>query len=162
MEPNPDAWSRIRRLFRTEEAEGDEAGYVEGEVYLVTALGEEGGSAADAIAAECARMGLNVVRDRDVDADAHPLGLPSVQASERAEFVIVDISQPHPSVLIQLGIACGIGAEANDLLLVAREGSPDAGDLTPFTRHTFRTIEELRRIVALHLPAMRAYHESVP
>src|SRR5690606_23689191 len=122
--------------------------------------GQDGDAVADVISAECTRFGLEVVRSREADAVAHPLGLPSVQASVRAEFVVADVSEPHPSVMLQIGVARGIGAEEGDVLLVAREGSPDTVLLSPFTRLTYRPLDDLRRILNPHLPAMRATHEG--
>lgn len=157
IDPQYSALDRIRGWFQPEEtADTDgEVTFVRNEVYLVVPPGDGAEEAAGAIAAECERFGLAVVRDRDVDAVEHPLGLPAYQSLERAEFVLIDLSHPHPSVLIQLGLAYGIGNEPEDVLLVAREGAPDVVEVAPFTLHLYRTMADLRRIIAVQLPAMR-------
>ena len=42
---------------------------------------------------------------------------------EDAEFIICDLSLERPNVYYELGYAHGVGNEANDILLIAKEGT---------------------------------------
>ena len=73
---------------------------------------------------------------------------------ERAEFIICDLTCERPNVYYELGYAHGVGNEAMDILLIAREGTVLHFDIAPFRVHFYSSTERLRLIVAANLKAM--------
>jgi hypothetical protein len=45
------------------------------------------------------------------------------ESIERAEFLVFDLSYERPNVYYELGYAHGVGNEAPEILLIAREGT---------------------------------------
>ncbi|MCP4581105.1 MAG: hypothetical protein GY839_05770 [candidate division Zixibacteria bacterium] len=73
---------------------------------------------------------------------------------ERAEFIIFDLTHERPNVYYELGYAHGVGNEANDVLLLAKEGTKLHFDISPLRFHLYRSIEHLREIVSANLSEM--------
>jgi|CXWL01.1.fsa_nt_gi hypothetical protein len=83
-----------------------------------------------------------------------------------AEFLIFDLSQERPNVYYELGYAHGIGNHAENILLIAREGTPIAFDIAPLRIQFYRSVDHLQSLVATHLRVMkqrtRAKELSIP
>ncbi len=73
---------------------------------------------------------------------------------ERAEFIIFDLTRERPNVYYELGYAHGVGNEAMDILLLAKEGTNLHFNIAPLRVHYYRSTEQLRKIVASQLKEM--------
>jgi hypothetical protein len=102
---------------------------------------------------ECAALGLRAVR---VD-ERHGSGFIIRDVSdliERAEFIVCDLTDERPNVYYELGYAHGVGNEANDILLVARDGTRIHFDVAPLRVHHYTDTAHLRRIIRGELQSM--------
>jgi hypothetical protein len=73
---------------------------------------------------------------------------------ERAEFIICDLTNERPNVYYELGYAHGVGNEAMDILLIAKEGTALHFDIAPLRVQYYSTTENLRSIVSSNLKSM--------
>jgi hypothetical protein len=73
---------------------------------------------------------------------------------ERAEFIVCDLTNERPNVYYELGYAHGVGNEAEDILLIAKEGTVLHFDIAPFRVHFYSSTERLRSIVSANLKVM--------
>jgi hypothetical protein len=73
---------------------------------------------------------------------------------EKAEFIIFDLSKERPNVYYELGYAHGVGNEAEDILLIAKEGSEIHFDIAPLRVQFYRSTEHLRKILNTNLNKM--------
>jgi hypothetical protein len=75
---------------------------------------------------------------------------------ERAEFLICDLTEERPNVYYELGYAHGVGNEADDILLVARDSTKLHFDIAPLRVHMYKDLNQLRCIVREQLSRMIA------
>jgi hypothetical protein len=73
---------------------------------------------------------------------------------ENAEFLIFDLSYERQNVYYELGYAHGVGNEASDILLVAREGTKLHYDISGLRVHFYGSLDELHRIIENNLKKM--------
>ncbi len=73
---------------------------------------------------------------------------------EEAEFIVFDLSRERPNVYYELGYAHGVGNEANDILLLAKEGTTIHFDIASLRILFYRSTEHLRSIVSSNLKKM--------
>jgi hypothetical protein len=73
---------------------------------------------------------------------------------ERAEFIVCDLTNERPNVYYELGYAHGVGNEAMDILLIAKEGTALHFDIAPLRVQYYSSTEHLRAIVSSGLKAM--------
>lgn len=73
---------------------------------------------------------------------------------ERAEFLIVDLTDERPNVYYELGYAHGVGNEENDILIIAKSGTKLHFDIAPLSVQFYSSTENLRSIVNNHLKRM--------
>lgn len=73
---------------------------------------------------------------------------------ERAEFLVCDLTHERPNVYYELGYAHGVGNEASDILLIAKEGTKLHFDIAPLRVQYYRSTEHLRSIVSSSLKEM--------
>jgi len=73
---------------------------------------------------------------------------------ERAEFIIFDLTNERPNVYYELGYAHGIGNEAMDILLLAKEGTKLHFNVAPLRVQYYRSAEHLRSVVSSSLKEM--------
>jgi hypothetical protein len=73
---------------------------------------------------------------------------------EKAEFIIFDLSEERPNVYYELGYAHGVGNEAEEILLLARQGTNLHFDIAPLRVQIYRSTENLRSIVRSNLKEM--------
>jgi hypothetical protein len=73
---------------------------------------------------------------------------------EKAEFIIFDLSKERPNVYYELGYAHGVGNQAEDILLLARDGSEIHFDIAPLRIQFYTSTEHLRTIVNKNLNEM--------
>jgi hypothetical protein len=132
----------------------DEGTFEEGLVFLITPIqGNNMAEVHSAIKDECKKLKLNAVRvDENVGS-----GLVIREITdliERAEFIICDLTSERPNVYYELGYAHGIGNEAMEILLIAREGTTLHFDIAPFRVQYYSSTEHLRTIINKNLVAM--------
>ncbi len=72
-----------------------------------------------------------------------------------AEFLIFDLSKERPNVYYELGYAHGIGNNAENILLIAREGTHIHFDVAPLRIQFYRSTDHLQSLVASQLSAMK-------
>lgn len=73
---------------------------------------------------------------------------------ERAEFIIFDLTHERPNVYYELGYAHGVGNEAFDILLLAKEGTKLHFDIAPLRVNYYKDSDSLREIVISNLKQM--------
>ena len=73
---------------------------------------------------------------------------------ERAEFLIVDLTDEKPNVYYEFGYAHGVGNDECDILLVAKNGTKLHFDIAPLRVRFYSLTEHLRRIVGEQLNEM--------
>jgi len=73
---------------------------------------------------------------------------------EQAEFIVCDLSHERPNVYYELGYAHGVGNQASNILLIAREGTTLHFDIGPLRVHTYDSTDKLRRVLAANLKGM--------
>ena len=72
----------------------------------------------------------------------------------RAEFIVCDLTNERPNVYYELGYAHGVGNEAMDILLIAKEGTILHFDIAPLRVQYYSSIEHLRTLISSNLKAM--------
>jgi hypothetical protein len=73
---------------------------------------------------------------------------------EQSEFVVCDLTNERPNVYYELGYAHGVGNEAEDILLIAREGTVLHFDIAPLRVQYYSSTESLRGIISSNLKGM--------
>ena len=73
---------------------------------------------------------------------------------ERCEFIVCDLTNERPNVYYELGYAHGVGNEAMDILLIAKEGTIIHFDIAPLRVHYYSSSEHLRMLISSNLKAM--------
>lgn len=102
---------------------------------------------------ECSKLGLHATR-ADENIGSGFIINEIKDLIERAEFVIFDLSEERPNVYYELGYAHGVGNEAEDILLLAKDGTIIHFDIAPLRVHFYKTIENLRNIINLNVTKM--------
>jgi len=105
-----------------------------------------------AIKDECRRHRVNVFR-ADEGADSGLVIQEIFDRIEEAEFVICDLTGGRPNVYYELGYAHGVGNSPDNILLLAKSGTDLHFDIAPLQVKRYRSLEELRSVVAARLKA---------
>lgn len=130
-----------------------DASFEQGLVFVVMSFDEKNNDTYVAIKDECRKIRLKTVRVDEVTGSG--LILRSItNYIERAEFLIVDLTDEKPNVYYELGYAHGVGNEDYDILLVAKEGTKLHFDIAPLAVHFYSSTEHLRKIVNEQLKKM--------
>jgi hypothetical protein len=106
-----------------------------------------------AVKDECRKLNLRAQRADENTGSAFVLR-EITELIENAEFIVCDLSDERPNVYYELGYAHGVGNEANDILLIARESTVLHFDIAPLRVNYYGTIEHLRGIISTHLNRM--------
>jgi len=115
--------------------------------------GEEMRETYSVIREECSKLGLKVSRvDENVGSGIVIREI--AELIERAEFIICDLTSERPNVYYELGYAHGVGNEASDILLIAKEGTNLHFDIVPMRVQYYRSTKHLRSIVYSNLKEM--------
>ena len=143
-----------REFGRSDYDPSDEGDFEKGLVFVIMPFsGVEMDEIYNAIKDECRKIRL---RTRRVD-ESEGSGLVIREITdliERAEFIICDLSRERPNVYYELGYAHGVGNEAIDILLIAKEGTVLHFDIAPLRVHFYSSTEHLRSVVSSSLKAM--------
>jgi hypothetical protein len=115
--------------------------------------GQEMGDVYSAIADECSKLQLRAKRVDEIVGSG--LVISDITALiEKAEFLICDLTYERPNVYYELGYAHGVGNQAADILLIAKEGTTLHFDVAPFRVQYYRSTEHLRSVVKSSLSEM--------
>jgi hypothetical protein len=115
--------------------------------------GQEMGDVYSAIADECSKLQLRAKRVDEIVGSG--LVISDITALiEKAEFLICDLTYERPNVYYELGYAHGVGNQAADILLIAKEGTTLHFDVAPFRVQYYRSTEHLRSVVRSSLSEM--------
>ena len=141
--------------FRENDWDPNDQGDFERDLVFVAMsfVGQEMDDVYSAIKDECIKLGLRPKRvDENVGSGFIIQEIKDL--IERAEFIIFDLTGERPNVYYELGYAHGVGNEAHDILLLAKEGEKLHFDVAPLRVHFYRTTEHLRKIVNTSLREM--------
>jgi hypothetical protein len=132
----------------------DGGDFEQGLVFVIMSFtGDAMSSVYAAIKEECGGLGLNAHRvDESVGSGFVIRDI--ANCIERAEFIVCDLSTERPNVYYELGYAHGVGNEASDILLIAKEGTALHFDIAPLRVQYYRSNEHLRTILASNLAEM--------
>jgi hypothetical protein len=149
--------SFMDREFRRPSYDPEDQGEFEkGLVFVIMPF--QGQDMADAYAAmkdECKKLQLRCVRV-DENTGSGIVISEITTLIERCEFIICDLTHERPNVYYELGYAHGVGNEAMDILLVAKEGTTLHFDIAPLRVQYYSSSEHLRRLVSQSLKRMIA------
>ena len=135
----------------------DPGEFKKGLVFVIMSFKEELDNVYKVIEAECKKLNLETRR-----ADQHTIGSGIIikeitQLIEWAEFIICDLTYEPPNVYYELGYAHGVGNEAADILLIARDGTKLHFDAVPLRVHFYSSTEHLRGIISSNMKRMIEY-----
>jgi len=141
--------------FRGDDWDPDDPGDFEhGLVFVAMSFtGQEMNDVYSAIKDECKKLDLRPVRvDENVGSGFVIQEIKDF--IEKAEFIIFDLTKERPNVYYELGYAHGVGNEAQDILLLAKEETTLHFDIAPLRVQFYRSTEHLRSIVNTNLKEM--------
>ncbi len=143
-----------REFGRTDYDPDDQGDFEEGLVFVVMPFrGQDMTDAYVAIKDECKKLKLRAKRV-DENTGSGLVIREITDLIERSEFIICDLTNERPNVYYELGYAHGVGNEAMDILLIAREGTELHFDIAPLRVQYYSSTEQLRMIVSSNLKAM--------
>ncbi|ACF44821.1 hypothetical protein [Pelodictyon phaeoclathratiforme] len=132
----------------------DQGNFELGLVFVIMPFrGQEMADAYTAIKDECRKLKLRVKRV-DENTGSGLIIREITDLIERCEFIICDLTNERPNVYYELGYAHGVGNEANDILLIAKEGSTLHFDIASLRVQYYSSSEHLRSIISSNLKAM--------
>jgi hypothetical protein len=73
---------------------------------------------------------------------------------EKAEFCVFDLTDERPNVYYELGYAHGVGNEANDILLIAKQSTVLHFDVAPLRVNYYSSVADLGETVKDRLARM--------
>lgn len=106
-----------------------------------------------AIKDECQKLGLHACR-ADESVGSGMIIDEITRLIERAEFIVCDLTFERPNVYYELGYAHGVGNRAQDILLIAREGTTLHFDIAPLRVEYYASLQQLRKIASFSLKEM--------
>ena len=131
----------------------DEPEYEKHLVFVIMPFASAFDDVYSAILDECKKLHLKAVRVDKTTGSGIVLRK-VFNLIERAEFLIVDLTEERPNVYYELGYAHGVGNEENDILLIAKEGTKLHFDVAPLSVQFYSSTESLRSLVNDHLKRM--------
>ena len=141
--------------FSRDDYDPDDQGEFENNlVFIIMQFqGQEMDDVLSAIKDECLKLDLKAVRV-DENIGAGFIIKEITDLIERAEFIICDLTNERPNVYYELGYAHGVGNEANEILLIAKDGTTLHFDIAPLRVQFYRSTEHLRKIISANLSKM--------
>jgi len=132
----------------------DEGSYVPNLVFVGMAFKDEMNEVFSTIREVCTKLSLNARRVDDSYAGSGFIIKEITELIEQAEFLIFDLSFERPNVYYELGYSHGVGNEAAEILLIAREGTNVHFDSTPLRVRFYNSMDQLRLITENSLKEM--------
>jgi hypothetical protein len=132
----------------------DQGDFEKGLVFVVMPFrGQDMTDAYTAIKDECRKIKLKAMRVDEKTGSGFIIR-EITNLIERAEFLICDLTHERPNVYYELGYAHGVGNEAMDILLIAKEGTTIHFDIAQLRVQYYSSTEHLRAIISKALRAM--------
>ncbi len=132
----------------------DQGEFEEGLVFVIMPFrGQDLADAYAAIKDECKKLKLRAKRV-DENTGSGLIIREITDLIERSEFVVCDLTNERPNVYYELGYAHGVGNEAMDILLIAKEGTVLHFDIAPLRVQYYSSSEHLRAIISSNMKAM--------
>ncbi len=143
-----------REFGRPDYDPNDQGDFEKGLVFVVMPFqGSDMVDAYSAIKDECLTLKLRAQRV-DENAGSGFVIREITSLIERSEFIVCDLSYERPNVYYELGYAHGVGNEAMDILLIAKQGTDLHFDIAPLRVHYWSSTEHLRTIISKNLSEM--------
>lgn len=143
-----------REFGRPDYDPDDQGEFEEGLVFVIMPFrGQEMADAYAAIKDECKKLRLQAKRV-DENTGSGFVIREITDLIEGSEFIVCDLTNERPNVYYELGYAHGVGNEAMDILLIAREGTVLHFDIAPLRVQYYSSNKHLRAIVSSSLKAM--------
>ena len=122
-------------------------------VFVIMSFSKDLDDSYIAIKDECIKLNLNCIRvDETVGSGVVLKKIHDL--IERAEFIIVDLTNERPNVYYELGYAHGIGNLENEILIVAKEGTELHFDIALLSVKYYGSTEQLRKLINRNLRHM--------
>lgn len=151
-----------REFGRDDYDPDDEGDYESGLVFVGMPFKEDMNEVYSTIRDACATVSLNPGRIDDTCAGSGFIIREITELIEKAEFLIFDLSFERPNVYYELGYSHGVGNEAAETLLIAREGTNVHFDNTPLRVRFYKSMDQLRAIVENGLREMIRQTRRLP
>lgn len=143
-----------REFGRSDYNPEDQGEFEKGLVFVIMPFrGQDLADAYAAIKDECKKLELRAKRV-DENTGSGLIIREITDLIESAEFIVCDLTNERPNVYYELGYAHGVGNEAMDILLIAKEGTVLHFDIAPLRVQYYSSSEHLRTIVSSSLKAM--------
>lgn len=143
------------REFNRDRFDPDDSGdYEDGLVFVGMPFKEEMNEAYCAIRDACCALSLRATRVDDSFAGSGFIIREITALIERAEFLVFDLTYERPNVYYELGYAHGVGNEAAEILLIAREGTNVHFDSSPLRVRFYSSSKHLQEIAGRSLVEM--------
>lgn len=143
-----------REFGRPDYDPDDQGDFEEGLVFVIMPFrGQDMTDAYTAIKDECKKLKLRAKRV-DENSGSGLIIREITDLIERSEFIVCDLTNERPNVYYELGYAHGVGNEAMDILLIAKEGTVLHFDIAPLRVQYYSSSEHLRSIISSNLKAM--------
>lgn len=143
------------REFNRPDFDGEDQGDFEKNLVFVMMplTGDNINEVYQTIKEECIKLGLKPKRIDEIHGSSFIIR-EITDLIERAEFLICDLTNERPSVYYELGYAHGVGNEAEDILLIAQQGTILHFDVAPLRVRYYINAEDLRTIISSELNEM--------
>lgn len=126
-------------------------------VFVIMAFRDDMNETFVTIEDECKKIGLSAVRaDDNASIGSNFIIREITDLIERAEFIICDLTYERPNCYYELGYAHGVGNSANDVLIIATEGTSLHFDIAPLRVRYYSSETDLRSIINSNLKKMIA------
>jgi hypothetical protein len=102
---------------------------------------------------ECQKLGLHACRADEFVGSGMIID-EITRLIERSEFIVCDLTFERPNVYYELGYAHGVGNRAQDILLIAQEGTTLHFDIAPLRVQYYASTQQLRKIASSSLTEM--------
>lgn len=143
-----------REFGRPDYDPDNQGDFEEGLVFVIMPFrGQDMADAYAAIKDECKKLKLRAKRV-DENSGSGLIIREITDLIERSEFIVCDLTNERPNVYYELGYAHGVGNEAMDILLIAKEGTVLHFDIAPLRVQYYSSSEHLRSIISSNLKAM--------
>jgi hypothetical protein len=134
----------------------DQGTFIPGQVFVAMAFNlPDSHQTFQSIMDACKDLQLNASRVDDSVGSSIIL-LEIIKKIEEAEFCIFDLTGERPNVYYELGFAHGVGNNAEDILVIARDGASIHFDVSPFRICRYASHDACRALVRQQLAAMIA------
>jgi hypothetical protein len=138
--------------FRIDDKD-DEYEFIKGLVFIIMSFQSEMDDTYKIIQEECKNLGLDPKRADDIVGSGIILK-EITDLIENAEFIICDLTYERPNVYYELGFAHGAGNRAQDILLIAKQGTSLHFDVSSLRVRYYSSDKQLRDMLSRNLTGM--------